>query len=95
MKHLKGNYYVEVREKRYMIRTLEYIKLRKGVPPKSLGTEYKLQKETKSEKNRKVEKNNNELELKPFKPRKKRLKNSSKTKISIHQFAILVNKIFG
>ena len=62
MNFLNGNYYVEVKDKRYLINPTENIILRKRDPPKSLRTQYQVQKEAQIRKNQKVIKNdNNEL----------------------------------
>ena len=57
MKHLNGEYYIEVKDRRYQIHPTEKIILRKRDPPTSLRTQYQVQKETKIRKNQKVFKN--------------------------------------
>ena len=46
MKSLGGNYYVEVKDKRYLIHPTENIILRKRDPPLSLKTQYQVQNNT-------------------------------------------------
>ena len=67
MKYLNGEYYVEVKDHRYRIHLTENIILRKRDPPTSLRTQYQVQNETQSRKNRKVIKNdNNQLIVKIY-----------------------------
>ena len=54
MKYLNGNYYVEVKDKRYIIHPNENIILRWRDPPKSLPTHYQAKNETQVRKNQKV-----------------------------------------
>ena len=71
MKHLNSDYYVEVKDHRYRLHPTEKIILRKQNPPRSLRTQYQVQKETQIRKNQKVIKNdNNELIVKNY-PKKK------------------------
>ena len=73
MKYLygNGNYYVEVKDKRYLIHPTENIILRKRDPPIPLRTQYQVQNETQIRKNQKVIKDNNdELIVKNY-PKKK------------------------
>ena len=71
MKYLDGNYYVEVKDKRYKIHPTENIILRKSDPPTSLRTRYQVLNETQIRKNQKVTKDNNdELVVKNY-PKKK------------------------
>ena len=60
MKYLNGEYYVEVKDHRYRIHPTENIILRKRDEPKSLRTQYQVQKETQIRKNQKVIKNDND-----------------------------------
>ena len=60
MKYLNGEYYVEVKDKRFLIHPTENIILRKGDEPKSLRTQYQIQNETQIRKNQKVIKNDND-----------------------------------
>ena len=46
MKYLNGEYYVEVKDHRYIIHPTEIIILRKRNPPTSLRTQYQVQNET-------------------------------------------------
>ena len=46
MKYLNGQYYVEVKDHRFKIYPSENIILRKGDPPSSLITQYRVQNET-------------------------------------------------
>ena len=72
MKYVNGEYYVEVKDKRYIIHPTENIILRKRDPPKSLRTEYQVQNETQIRKNQKVIKNkNDELEVRNYPKNKK------------------------
>ena len=67
MKYLNGEYYVEVKDKRYQIHPTENIILRKRDEPKSLRTQYQVQNETQIRRNQKVIKNdNNELIVKNY-----------------------------
>ena len=71
MKYLDGKYYVEVKDKRYLIHPTENIILRKRDPPTSLRTQYQIQNDTQIRKNQKVIKDNNgELIVKNY-PKKK------------------------
>ena len=71
MKYLNGEYYVEVKDKRYQIHPTENIILRKREPPKSLRTQYQVQNQTKIRTNQKVIKNDdNQLIVKNY-PRNK------------------------
>ena len=71
MKHLNGSYYVEVKDKRYLIHPTEKKILGLRDPPNTLRTQYKVQKDTQIEKNQKVIKNeNDELIVKNY-PKKK------------------------
>ena len=45
MKHLNGEYYVEVKDQRYVIQPTEKIILRRNDPPISLRTQYQVQNE--------------------------------------------------
>ena len=60
MKYLNGEYYVEVKDKRYQIHPTENIIFRKRDPPKSLRTQYQVQNETQIRRNQKVIKNDND-----------------------------------
>ena len=65
MKYLDGNYYVEVKDRRYRNHPTEKIILILRDEPKSLRTQYQVQNETQIGKNQKVTKNdNNELIVK-------------------------------
>ena len=71
-KYLNGNYYVEEKDKQYIIHPSKNNKL--GLPnePKSLRTRYQFQNNTQIRKNQKVIKNeNDELVLKKY-PKNKR-----------------------
>ena len=76
MKYLDGNYYVEVRDHRYMIHPTENIVLRKRDEPKSLRTQYQVQNETQIRRNQKLIKNDNDQLI---------VKNYPKTKQPIAQ----------
>ena len=60
MKYLNGNYYVEVKDKRFLIHPTENIILRLSDEPKSLRTQYQVQNETQIRRNQKVIKNDND-----------------------------------
>ena len=60
MKYLNGEYYEEVKDKRYKIHPTENIILRLRVEPKWLRTQYQVQNETQIRKNQKVIKNDND-----------------------------------
>ena len=60
MKYLNGNYYVEVKDKRFLIHPTENIILRKREEPKSLRTQYQIQNEKQIRRNQKVIKNDND-----------------------------------
>ena len=67
MKYLNGEYYVEVKDKRYLIHPTENIILRKRDPPKSLRTQYQVQNNPKIRKYQKVIKyDRNELMIKSY-----------------------------
>ena len=53
MKHLNGEYYVEVKGDRYKIHPTENIILRKGDPLQSLRFQYQVQNESQIKKNQK------------------------------------------
>ena len=84
MKYLNGYYHIKVRDKRFNIHPTEDITIRKREPSKSLRTQYQEQKKTKLEKSGKVEKVNEELELKPYNSKQK-----AKTNIVKNQKFIL------
>ena len=70
MKYLNGEYYVEVKDKRFIIQLNENIILRKRDRPESLRNQYQVQNNTQTRKNQKVMKNDNdELIVKNY-PRK-------------------------
>ena len=60
MKFLDGNFYVEVKDHRYINHPTENIILRKRDPPTSLRTQYQVQNETQIRRNQKVIKNDND-----------------------------------
>ena len=67
MKHLNGQYYVEVKDHRYKIYPIENIIITKGDPPSSLRTQYQVQNETQIRRNQKLIKiDNDELEVKNY-----------------------------
>ena len=59
MEYLNGQYYKEVKDHRYKIHPTENIILHKRDEPKSLRTQYQVQKEAQIRKNQKVNKNDN------------------------------------
>ena len=60
MKYLNGEYYVEVKDHQYKIHATENIILRKREAPTSLRTQYRVQNETKTRRNQKIIKNDND-----------------------------------
>ena len=72
MKHLNGEYYVEVKDHRYKIYPTENYFLRKRDPPSSLRTQYQFQNETQIRRNQKVIKNDNDQLLVKNYPRNKK-----------------------
>ena len=67
MKLFNGEYYVEVKDKRYRIHPTEIIILRKRDPPLSLRFQYQVRKEIQLGKNQKVIRNGNkELVVKNY-----------------------------
>ena len=66
MKYLNGDYYVEVKDERYIIHAKENIILRKRDPSKNLSTHYQVQKEIQLGKNQRVVQNNGTLEAKSY-----------------------------
>ena len=76
MKYLNGEYYVEVKDQRYVFHPTGKIILRKKDPPISIRTQYQAQSETQIRKNQKnFRMKINELVV----------KNYAKNKQSIHQ----------
>ena len=72
MKYLSGEYYVEVKDQRYVFHPTENIIFRKRDPPIFLRTQYQVQNEIQIRKNQKVIKNYNELVVKNY-PENKQL----------------------
>ena len=67
MKYLNGNYYVEVKDHRYIIHPTENIILHKRDPPTSLRTQYQVQNETQIRRNQKfIKKSNDELVVRSY-----------------------------
>ena len=68
MKYLNGEYYVGVKDHRYIIHPTENLILRKRDPPLFLRTQYHVQNETQIRKNQNVDRinNNNELEVENY-----------------------------
>ena len=60
MKHLNGEYLIEIRDHRYKIHPTENLILQKRDPPQSLRTQNQVQKETEIRRNQKVIKNDND-----------------------------------
>ena len=76
MKHLNGEYYVEVKDHRYKIHLTEKIILRKRYPPKSLRNQYQVQNNTEIKKNQEViKKDNDYLEVKIYPKKRQNNKN--------------------
>ena len=59
-KYFDDTYYVELKDHRYKVHPTENIILRERDPPKSLKSQYQVQKETQISKNSKVIKNDND-----------------------------------
>ena len=66
MKFLNGQYYVEVKDKRYLIHPTESMILRKQDPPLSLTSQFHVQNETQIRRNQKVVENNGKTEVKNY-----------------------------
>ena len=67
MKHLNGEYYVEVKGKRYQFHPTENFFLRKRDPLKPLRIQYQVQSESEIRKNQNVIRNdNNDLVVKNY-----------------------------
>ena len=66
MKNLSGEFYVEVKDRRYKIHPTENNILRKRDPPTSPRTQYQVQNETQIRRNQKVVENNGKLEVKNY-----------------------------
>ena len=94
MKYLNGEYYVEVKDHRYLIHPTENIILRKRDPPTSLKTQYQVQNNTQIRKNQKVIKNdNNELVVENY-PKNKQQTTQQQPNLN-HLIVLDVNKIYG
>ena len=70
MKYLKGDYYVEVKNKRYWIHPTEKIRERLRDEPKSLRTQHQVQNDTQIRKNQKVIKKKNDEFIVKIYPKK-------------------------
>ena len=83
MKYLNGQFYVEVRDHRYIIDPTKNIILRKRNPPFSLRTKYQVQNETQIIRNHKVIKNDNdELIIKNYPKNKQPIIQQCEIKLS-------------
>ena len=81
MKFLNGKYYLEVKDKRYLIHPTENIILRLRDPSKSLRTQSQVQNDTQIRKNQKVpRKENDDLEVKNYPKKKQPTKQQPKFK---------------
>ena len=81
MKYLNVEYYVEVKDHRYIIHPTENIILRKRDPSTSLRTQYQVQNDTGIRKNQKVIKNDNdELVVKKYPKSKQPINQQQKFK---------------
>ena len=81
MKYVNGDYYVEVKDHRYIIHPTENSILQKRDPPTSLRTQYQIQNETQIRRNQKVIKNDNdELVVKNYTKNKNKQPNSQQPK---------------
>ena len=66
MKYLDNHKYVEVKDYRHKVHPTENIILRLRDEPKTLRTQYQVQKETQIRKNQEVIENNGKLEVKNY-----------------------------
>ena len=66
MRYLDGNSYVEVKDHRYKIHPTENIVFGLRDEPKSLRTQYQVQKETRIRKKQKIVENNGKLQVKNY-----------------------------
>ena len=66
MKYLNGEYYIEVKDRRYKNHPTENIIFCKRDQPTSLRTQYQVQNETQIRRNQKVVENNGKLEVKNY-----------------------------
>ena len=81
MNIFKGKYYIEVKDKRYLIHPTANILLRLWDPAPSLRTQYQVQNETQIRTNQKVIKNkNDEVEVKNYPENKQQSKQLPKYK---------------
>ena len=71
MRYLNGNYYVEVKDKRYFNNPKENIVLRRQEGPKSLRTQYEVHNETQNMKNQVIRNQNYELLVEIYPPKSK------------------------
>ena len=93
MKFPNGNYYVEVKDKRYLIHPTENIILRQRNPQQSVRTQYQVQTNTQIRQNQKDFKNDNdELIVKSIWKRINQLFNNEKL---IYLNALFVKEIIG
>ena len=92
MKHLNGEYYVEIKDHRFKIRPTENIVLRKRDPSKSLRTQYQVLNETQVRKIQKVIKNDNDELVGKNYPKKKQTIQQPKLN---HRVVLVVNRIIG
>ena len=93
MECLDGEYYVEVKDNGHKFHPTKTNILRKRDPPKSVRTQYQVQKTTQTKKNQKVIKNDNdELEVRNYPKKTNRLLNNPKLN---HQNVSNVNEIIG
>ena len=84
MKYLNGEYYVEVKDHRSKIHPTENITLRKPDPPKSLRTQYQVQKNTQTRRNQKVIKNDiDQLIVKNYPKNKQSITHQPKIKLPV------------
>ena len=81
MKYLNGEYYVEVKDKRYKIHPTKKIILRQKDPPLSFRTQYQVQNETQIKRNQKYIRNDNdELKVKTYPKNKQPFQQQPKIK---------------
>ena len=80
MKYLDGQYYIEVKDHPYKNRPTESNILKLRDPPKSLRTQYEVQKETQIKKHQKVIRKKGILEVKNYPKKKQSIKQQPKIK---------------
>ena len=95
MKYVDGNYYVEVKDHRYIFHPTEIMILRLRDEPKSLRTQYQVQNKTQRRRNQEVIKNDNDQLVVKNYPKNKKTVIQNQQQILNHQIAHPANKING